>query len=162
MSVWEKFKLSRFENLVVLNEPKDYDRFENQSTELSGNHDGIFAFVYSIEDMVKLVKKVINEELLMENGYLFLAYPKKGNKRYDSYIHRDEIFPALEAKDQYTFNSDLKFNQVAKLDDVFTVMTLKRTKKSTKKKTAASQRVSDYEKLVPEIEEILSNHPDEL
>ncbi len=114
--------------------------------------------------MVKHIKQITEHtHFLPEKGYLFFAYPKKGNTRYDTYVHRDEIFPALEVDDDgYVDGSDIKFSRMVSMDDVFTVVGLKREKKKVKKTTAPSQCVADYEDQVMDIEAILANHPSEL
>ncbi|MGM8213209.1 YdeI/OmpD-associated family protein, partial [Virgibacillus sp. W0430] len=96
-------------------------------------------------------------------GYLFFAYPKKGNKRYDTHIHRDAIFPALKVdEDGYVLNSDIKFSRMVRMDDVYTVVGLKREKKKVRKTAAASQCVADYEDNVKDIKALLADHPNEL
>jgi len=100
---------------------------------------------------------------MVYNGYLFFAYPKKGNTRYKTFVHRDEIFPAMKVgEDGYIADSDMKFSRMVSMDDVFTVVGLKREKKRTKKSVSASQRVADYENNVKDIEALLADHPDEL
>ena len=163
MSIIDKLKLDTYKNLTVLNEPSDYDVFHGYKTALSKNHDAIFIYIETLDEMVHYTKRIINEQLLMEKGYLFFAYPKKGNKRYETYIHRDEIFPAMKVdEDGYIDESDLKFSRMVSMDDVFTVVGLKREKKKAKKSSASSQRVADYEEHVKDIEKILKNHPNEL
>ncbi len=162
MTIIDKLNLSKYKNMVVLDEPSDYDLFKGYKTELSGGHDAIFIFVKTMEEMVKQTQKVIDEEQLLEKGYLFFAYPKKGNKRYDTFIHRDEIFPAMKIDDEgYVKNSDVKFSRMVSMDDVFTVVGLKREKKKAKKSPATSQCVADYEENVKDIEELLVDHPNE-
>ncbi|WP_339226069.1 YdeI/OmpD-associated family protein [Oceanobacillus sp. FSL K6-2867] len=163
MTIINKLNLGKYENMAVIHEPNDYDTFEGYKTTLSGEHDAIFVFVETIEEMVQQTQRMIREEQLLEKGYLFFAYPKKGNKRYETFVHRDEIFPALKVdEDGYVENSDLKFSRMVSMDDVFTVVGLKRDKKSAKKSAAASQCVADYEDNVKDIEKILVDHPNEL
>ena len=88
---------------------------------------------------------------------------KKGNKKYETFVHRDEIFPTLKVGgDGYVDNSDVKFSRMVSMDDVFTVVGLKREKKKTKKSTVASQCVADYEDHVKDIEKLLTDYPNEL
>ncbi|MGO4886664.1 YdeI/OmpD-associated family protein [Anaerobacillus sp. MEB173] len=163
MTIIDKLNLSKYKNMAVLHQPSDYDLFIGYKTTLSGDHDAIFIFVETIDDMVNHTQKVINEEQLLEKGYLFFAYPKKGNKRYDSFIHRDDIFPAMKVgEDGYVKNSDVKFSRMVSMDNVFTVVGLKREKKKDKKSSAASQCVADYEDNVKDIEKLLTDHPNEL
>lgn len=163
MSIVEKLNLTKYKNMAVINQPDDYTIFTNPTTSFSENHDAIFIFVKTIDEMVKHIQDIIDHDLLLENGYVFLAYPKKGNKRYESYVHRDEIFPAMKVGDDgYVGDSDIKFARMVSMDDVFTVVGLKREKKKVKKTAAASQCVSDYENNVKDVEQLLSDHPSEI
>ena len=162
-SIIDKLKLTTYQDLVVLHQPVDVNEFSGMKNELSEDHDAIFIFVETLDDMVKHTDRIIHHGQLRQGGYLFFAYPKKGNKRYETFIHRDEIFPAMSVdEDGYVKNSDLKFSRMVSMDDVFTVVGLKRTKRKESKPTAASQCVADYEDHVKEIERILADHPSEL
>lgn len=163
MSIIDKLKLNKYNNLAVLNQPSDYAVFNEYKTTLSGEHDAIFIFVETLDEMTEFFRKVNVEEQLLKKGYLFFVYPKKGNKRYDTYVHRDDIFPAMKVgEDGYVENTDVKFSRMVSMDDVFTVVGLKREKKKEKKSSAPSQCVADYENNVYDIEEILADHPNEL
>lgn len=50
--------------------------------------------------MVTYLQKVLKDNSLVEQGYLFFVYPKKGNKKYEQFIHRDEIFPAIHVDEE--------------------------------------------------------------
>jgi hypothetical protein len=164
MTIIDKLKLNKFTNMAVVNQPSDYDVFTEQMTTLSKNHDAIFIFVETIDEMVTHTQFIINnEQLLLEKGYVFFAYPKKGNTRYKTFIHRDEMFPAMNVgEDGYVGNSDIKFARMVSMDDVFTVVGLKREKKKAKKTPTASQCVADYEDNVKDVEALLADHPNEL
>lgn len=163
MTIINKLKLDKYDNMAVLNQPADYSLFNDYKTELTGGHDAIFVFVETIDDMVNQTKKIIKEQSLLEKGYLFFAYPKKGNKKFETYVHRDEIFPALKVDDEgYVDNSDLKFSRMVSMDDVFTVVGLKNEKKKARKSPAASQSVGDYEEKVKDIENLLADYPEVL
>jgi hypothetical protein len=163
MTIMDKLKLSKYKNMAVLNEPSDYNIFKGYKTTLTKEHDAILVFVETLDEMVKYTEKIMNEGQLLEKGYLFLAYPKKGNKRYDTFVHRDEIFPAMKVdEDGYIKNSDLKFSRMVSMDEVFTVVGLKREKRKAKKSNAASQCVADYEDNVKDIINLLKDHPDVL
>lgn len=164
MSVIDKLKLNKYTNMVVINEPSDYDVFTGKETVFSKEHDAIFIFVETLDEMVKQTNFIIsNEELLIEKGYLFFAYPKKGNSRYSTFIHRDEMFPALNVgEDGYVGESDIKFARMVSMDDIFTVVGLKREKKKATKTSAMSQCVADYADRIQDVEALLANHPNEL
>ncbi|QWH12257.1 hypothetical protein EXW38_13230 [Bacillus mycoides] len=164
MSVIDKLKLNKYTNMVVINEPNDYEVFGDKPTTFSKEHDAVFIFVETLDEMVEHTNFIIkNEELLLEKGYVFFAYPKKGNARYSTFIHRDEMFPALNVgEDGYVGNSDIKFARMVSMDDVFTVVGLKREKKKVKKTPAASQCVADYADRIQDVEALLANHPTEL
>ncbi|MDM5438943.1 YdeI/OmpD-associated family protein [Bacillus hominis] len=164
MSVIDKLKLNKYTNMVVINEPNDYEVFGDKPTTFSKEHDAVFIFVETLDEMVEHTNFIIkNEELLLEKGYVFFAYPKKGNARYSTFIHRDEMFPALNVgEDGYVGNSDIKFARMVSMDDVFTVVGLKREKKKAKKTPATSQCVADYADRIQDVEALLANHPAEL
>ncbi|KEK23403.1 YdeI/OmpD-associated family protein [Bacillus gaemokensis] len=164
MTIIEKLNLNKYTNMVVVNQPKDYDVFTEQTITIAKDHDVIFIFVETIDEMVEHTQFIItNEELLLEKGYLFFAYPKKGNTRYKTFIHRDEMFPALKVgEDGYVDNSDIKFARMVSMDDVFTVVGLKREKKKAKKTSAASQCVADYVENIKDVEALLADYPTEL
>ena len=42
MSVIDKLKLNKYTNMVVINEPSDYDIFTGKETAFSKGHDAIF------------------------------------------------------------------------------------------------------------------------
>ncbi|WEG17344.1 YdeI/OmpD-associated family protein [Alkalihalophilus pseudofirmus] len=163
MDIIDKLKLDKYQNMVVLHQPNDYDMFKGFNSEVSGKHDAIFIFVETIEEIVNETQTILNEQNLLDKGYLFFAYPKKGNKRYSTFVHRDEIFPALKVgEDGYVKNSDLKFSRMVSMDHVFTVVGLKHEKKQLKKSPSASQCVADYEENIKEVEKLLTMHPTEL
>lgn len=147
--------------MAVINQPKDYDIFTGQNQTLEQEHDAIFIFVETLDEMVVHTKEVIERQLLLPKGYLFFAYPKKGNKRYNMSIHRDEIFPAMKVDEEgYVPHSDLKFSRMVRMDDVFTVIGLKREQRTKKKTVSASQRVADYAENIKDIEALLADDPD--
>lgn len=163
MTIFNKLNLDKYINMVTINQPSDYHLFSGHATTLSKDHDAIFIFVETVDEMIAQTHAIINEDLLLEKGYLFFAYPKKGNTRYKTFIHRDEIFPALKVgEDGYVGNSDLRFSRMVSMDNVFTVVGLKREKKKEKKSEAASQRIADYQDNVKDIELLLVEYADVL
>jgi len=160
MSIIDKLNLTKYNHLVVLNQPEDNDVFDAYPTELTGAHDAIFIFVQTLDEMIRYTRYIIDGQHLAENGYLFFAYPKKGNKRYGTYVHRDEILPAMGAdEDGYVGNSDLKFARMVGMDEVFTVIGIKREKRKAAKTSAVSLRVGDYADQVKDVEELLASYP---
>ncbi|GEN52638.1 YdeI/OmpD-associated family protein [Halobacillus faecis] len=160
-TIKDKLKLTKYKNLAVLHQPEDYDLFDEESSTLSEHHDAIFIFVKNLEEMQANLQTFLDhEDIVAEKGYVFFAYPKKGNTRYDSYIHRDDMFPALRiGEDKYVEGSDIKFSRMVSMDDVFTVVGMKREKKKATKTAAASQCVADYEDLVKDVEHLLHDDP---
>lgn len=164
MSIVDKLKLSNYENMAVLHKPEGYEFFDEHSNSLSEKHDALFIFVKTIEEMAENLNYVVaNDDVLKQKGYVFFAYPKKGNKKYETYIHRDDMFPALNVgEDGYVKNSDIKFSRMVSMDDVFTVVGMKKEKKKAPKTAPSSQCVADYEEKVKDVEELLAEHPTEL
>lgn len=166
-SIVEKLNLQKYKTAAVLNLPPETDDLAEMTfdSELTKNkYDLIFAFVLDMDALKATVSKVIEEDRLEQGGYLYLAYPKKGNKKYPSFIHRDELLDGLGAdEDGYVGTSSIKFARMVGMDEVFTVVGLKEDSQSRKRPLAPSrpsQRVDDYEALVPEVEKDLNDAPE--
>ncbi|MFD1414899.1 YdeI/OmpD-associated family protein [Oceanobacillus jeddahense] len=163
MSIIDKLKLDKYKSLAIINKPADYHMFTEQNQALQQGHDAIFIFVETLDEMITYTNQILEKKLLLPKGYLFFAYPKKGNKRYNTSIHRDEIFPAMKVDEEgYVPESDLKFARMVRMDDVFTVIGLKREERKEKKPTSSSQRVADYAEKVKDVEALLVEFPEVL
>ena len=165
-SIVEKLNLHKYQQVAVLDCPEATHYFsdlESYDPELTAPHyDLIFAFVFDMAGMQALVKTVIDKGILAPGGYLYIAYPKKGNKVYETFIHRDSLFEGLGADEQgYIGASRLKFARMVGLDDVFTVVGLKNDVGSKMKaSTKASQSVDDYIDRIADVEKDLKDTPD--
>lgn len=169
-TIVEKLSLTKYSKVAVLYTPEKEEALAELTSadhELKENekYDLIFAFVLDMNELQQLVTNVIEQQALLEGGYLYAAYPKKGNKVYATYIHRDELLAGLGANEEgYIGTSQLKFSRMVGMNDVFTIVGLKH--ESSKKKTSTakkpSQLVDDYIAYIPNIEEDLSQAPNEL
>lgn len=165
-TIVEKLNLLKFEKAAVLNKPEDEHSLSGlgeYDTELKdGSYDLIFAFVFNMESLQTLVNKVIDHNCLNPGGYLYAAYPKKGNNVYSTYIHRDSLLEGLgAAEDGYIGTSSIKFARMVGLNDVFTVVGFKQ--EARKKKDASSkpsQSVDDYVSMIPDVENDLRDTPE--
>lgn len=159
----KKFKLNDELSVAIVNQPQDLP-LEGISQVGEAPFDRIISFVFSVDEMVTYLQKVLEDTSLKEQGYLFFVYPKKGNKKYEQFIHRDEIFPAIQVDDEkYIVGSDLKFASLMSLDETFSILSIKRDGKGKgKKKTASSQCVSDYESMIPQLRDSLADNPHDL
>lgn len=164
-TIVDKLNLRKYKRLAILNKPKEANYFlglEEYDQQLLSKYDAIFAFVLDMHEMREMVEKIIQNESLNRKGYIFLAYPKKGNKVYPTYIHRDELFKGLNTDSEgYVGKSTIKFARMVGLDDVFTVIGLKEEEKNKKETVSskASQRVDDYIEKILDIENDLSDSP---
>ncbi|MCC2686906.1 MAG: hypothetical protein K0R75_3805 [Paenibacillaceae bacterium] len=169
-TIVEKLNLNKYDKAAVLNMPEGENLLAGlkpHDTELKGSeYDLIFAFVLDMGALQNLMNRVIADNLLQPGGYLYTAYPKKGNKVYPTFIHRDELFAGLGAdKEGYVGTSGIKFARMVGLDDVFTVVGFKSEAKSKGKKPASakpSQKVGDYEGNIADIEGDLQDAPQTL
>ncbi|SMF63929.1 Uncharacterized conserved protein YdeI, YjbR/CyaY-like superfamily, DUF1801 family [Paenibacillus uliginis N3/975] len=165
-SIVEKLSLQKYEQVAILNQPEGTNYF----AELTGYdtmlkehaYDLIFAFVLDIESLKELVDLVIERQHLNTNGYLFAAYPKKGNKVYPTFIHRDDLLEGLGSDEKgYVGTSNIKFARMVGLDDVFTVVGLKEDAKGKAQTSSKpSQCVDDYISLIPSVEKDLEDTPE--
>ncbi|MED3571104.1 YdeI/OmpD-associated family protein [Cytobacillus praedii] len=163
-TIVEKLNLQKYQKAAVLNLPEGADylaELADYDKELADTYDLIFAFVLDMESLQSVVNDVIQNNYLNKNGYIFLAYPKKGNKVYPTFIHRDDLLAGLGAdEDGYVGASNIKFARMVGLDDIFTVVGLKEDSKGKNSvSTKASQCVDDYIEMIPEIERDLQERP---
>lgn len=163
-SITDKLNLHKYEKKAVLHMPQDsayLDELKNYGTELvpEESYDLIFAFVFNMDSMKQLALEVVKNSYLNKGGYLFFAYPKKGNKLYSTYIHRDEILGGLGADaDGFIGSSNIKFSRMVGMDETFTVVGLKEDSKiKNKPSTKASQCVDDYIEDMAQIEKDLKD-----
>ena len=164
-TIVEKLKLLKYDQVAVLNKPEGTDylaELTGYDTSLKRKYDLIFAFVLDMASLRELVDRVIEHQHLKSNGYLFAAYPKKGNKVYPTFIHRDDLLSGLGSDENgYVGTSDIKFARMVGLDDVFTVVGLKEDAKGKDKlSTKPSQSVDDYISFIPHVEQDLADAPE--
>ena len=167
-SLTKRLGLGKFQKRAVLGKARaladDFAEQEAYDTDLdSGKYDLIFSYILTLEELNERVWDTINHERLNPEGYLYIAYPKIGNKSYDTSVHRDAIFPKLGVDDGngYVGDSTLKFARMVKLDDTFTLVGMKNDVKGKGKPTKASSgNVADYEKFIPDVKQYLEEgHP---
>ena len=78
MSIIDKLKLNKYTNMVVINEPSDYDILPGKKLLFQKEHDAIFIFVETLDEMVKQTNFIIsNEELLIEKD-TYSSHIRKG------------------------------------------------------------------------------------
>ena len=165
-SIIEKLSLHKYPSKLILHKPDDimdFDELEHDKSIKKDKYDLVFVFVFQLEDLSKLLKLVVEKNLLNEKGYLFFAYPKKNNPKYKEYIERDHIFPETKPdEDGYVQGSMLKFSRMVSLNDVFTIVGLKAEPKKQKKSQAEkkSQSVDDYIQYIEDIQQFLVDDND--
>jgi len=164
-TIVEKLKLTKYEKVAVLGKPEHGEylsELEGYDTNLSDKYDLIFAFIQNGDELRSLVNNIIEGDYLHKSGYVYIAYPKKGNRVYPTYIHRDELFTLIEAnEDGYVRESNIKYSRMVGLDDVFTVVGLKEDSKGKNKiSSRASQCVDDYVGKIADIEKDLQAYPE--
>lgn len=82
-----------------------------------------------------------------------MIYPKKGNKRFDSWIGRNDIFPFLHVSEETGYVGDmaLKFNSMSSFNENLAVVGLRHLPGKPAKNSGVSQHVEDYVGHVPEL-----------
>ncbi len=74
-----KFKLTADSNIHIHNAPDTFS-LEDIETSTAKPYDRVIAFVFTIEELTSYLKHCIANQLITEQGYLFLVYPKKGEQ----------------------------------------------------------------------------------
>ncbi|NRD79674.1 YdeI/OmpD-associated family protein [Bacillus sp. BRMEA1] len=163
-SVIEKLNLTKYDRKLILQKPEDLQDFEGLDFDSSINQDQydlIVSFVFHLEEFTEQLRMMIEKQLLSSNGYLYFAYPKKNNPKYQEYIERDRLIEALPAdEDGYVLGSGIKFARMVSLNEVFTIVGLKSTPKkaANSSSTKNSQRVDDYIDYIDDIKQYLDKN----
>lgn len=80
-TIVEKLQLAKYKEAVILNQPDGADYFQNlanyEEKLADKQYDLIFDFVETLEELITFVQKVIAENKLAANGYLFSPTLKK-------------------------------------------------------------------------------------
>ena len=167
-SIAERLGFDKFQKRAVLGKERaiadDFADLEAYDTDLgSGKYDLIFDYVLTLEELNARVWDTVKADRLNPEGYLYIAYPKIGNKKYSTSVHRDAIFPSLGVDDGngHVGDSTLKFARMVKLDDTFTLVGMKNDVKGKGKPAKTSSgNVADYEKFIPDLKKYLdTGHP---
>lgn len=162
-ALFQKLKLDKFTKIAWMNKSKEnsvFDDLELSMAKKGEAYDLLLIYVYSLEEMKEFLLKIIQDTLLMENGAVYLLYPKVKNPLGHPAIGRDEIFPFLDVNEEgYALNSTLKFNEMNKLDESYTLIGLKNSLSFKPQRNTPSQRVEDYADKVNYVKVYLQDYP---
>ncbi len=165
-SIVDKLKIEKFSTKLILAAPEDILDFNRVKMDTEINKEQyqfVFIFIHTIEEFISYLKTLIEKDLVQENGFVYFAYPKKNNPKYENYIERDRIFDYIDPKKEgFVQNSNLKFSKMVSLNEVYTIIGLKSMKKNMQKPktTKNSQCVDDYIDFVDTIKIQLVNNED--
>ena len=166
----KKLRLDKYQKKLVLNLPAfvtDLEGLEFDRQITRDTYDLILAFVLNLEEMAAIIRQVDAQNLLTDNGLLYLVYPKKGNKIYPQFIGRDDIFPYLHVSLETGLveGTRLKFNVMNAFNETFTTTGLKCLDAKAFKSAQAgreSQSSNLFVDQIPALELWLEGRPDEL
>ena len=160
-ALYNKLRFDKFPKKLIQNKPGNMTELDGVcfETKAKGVYDLVFAFVFSLDEMEETIRSVSAKGLLAEGGCLYLAYPKKGNKKYNEYINRDDIFPRLDVdeEDGFVNGLPLKFSKMAALNETFTVVGLRCFNDKSSVKKSAGNCVDDYIEKIPELRAALQS-----
>lgn len=161
----KKLNLNKFNTISLFNNAKEENVISKETfetTQLSKQYDCVFSFCYSLKEMKTTIFSLAKQQSLIENGVLYLLYPKQKNILGHKPIHRDAIFPYLNVDEEtgYVVGTSYKFNKMVSLDDNYTLIGLKYDLK--KRKDAPSQCVDDYIDNIEILKNKLLNYPEQL
>ncbi len=165
-ALYKKLMLGNFSRILLQNKPDGVKEFDGLpfDTVPDGEYDLLLAFVFDLDEMKSVIDQTVRSNLLTRAGYLYFAYPKKGNNQYTKHIDRDAIFPHLGIDEETGFipGTALKFSKMVSLNDVFTVVGLKKDSVQIGKRAGNSNRVDDYVEKIPELRARLEERPEVL
>lgn len=166
-NVVTKLRLEKYSNRLVLNLPDHVTELQLLQYDQSitrTQYDLIMAFVLNLEEMAAVIHQVDGQNLLADDGLLYLVYPKKGNRIYTQFIGRDDIFPYLHVSHETGLvdKTRLKFNSMSAFNETFTVTGLKCLGAKAMQTTLAgreSQSSNQYVDQIPALEQWLEGRP---
>ncbi len=156
----KKLSLEKYPRKLMQNAPEGWSLLSGTGfdTVPEGVYGLSLRFVFALPEMRDAIAAAPADGLLAPGGYLYLAYPKKGNKLYP-HIDRDSLFPFLSVNDDDGYVADLpmKFSKMVALDEVFTLVGIKYLP-DRPKDTRESQSVDLYADRVCDIRALLDHH----
>lgn len=164
----QKLKLEKYKTLLLWDLPQhQVQEFKDKENKISDElvltldkkekpFDGVIATALNLQEMEQKIDAAWDEALLSPNGYLYLLYPKKGNKLYDQFVPRDDIMTLDMDEEGYFKNTDLKFSKMLAYDANYTVLGVKYQVKKKKPSKKPSQLVEDYVHRVEELQTLLA------
>lgn len=90
-----KLKLEKYPVLHLDDRVKELAAFRDTLSVEVAPYDALVTVVLDLKGMEMALRTVSKGEALKDEGMLFMLYPKKGNKHYESFIHRDHIFKSI-------------------------------------------------------------------
>jgi hypothetical protein len=160
-AIIDKFKLNSYKALPILNLP-EYLNEELKSitpAPLLTKQEAVLVFTTSNADFFQQLESLVKQDVLEDKGVLLICYPKKGNPRYPSTVHRDEIFVKVGMNnDGFIYGSSYMFNRMLAFDETFTLLEVKKLL-NFKPGSRPSQSGADFIKYIPDIEGLLKDEP---
>lgn len=161
--ICQKLRIENFVRKAIIDCPADIDAFEGiaHDTQLrAGSYDFILYFVFTLDQFRDRIMDIIAHNRLNPDGMVYFTYPKKGNRKYEQYIGRDDFFTIIDMNAEgYVAGSRVKFNKMVALDDTFTVIGLKHTVRS-RSDARPPRCVTAFADRLPDIEAKLTSYPD--
>lgn len=154
-----KLKLDRFQSIGLMTMPLEVVEFDDLGLEKDltrGPFDCLISAALDLNEMKQLIEWTA-EDKLNPDGVLYILYPKKGNRRYEFWINRDDLFSLDVDESGFFGRTDLKLNSMTSFDDVFTVAGVKRIVSRQYKPAKVSQSVADYRHRLEELRELLTD-----
>lgn len=122
------------------------------------HHQVIVSFVNKLSQMKQAVEYA--NQYLIDDGLLYLVYPKLNNKLNLKGIHRDHIFPYLLVDETtgYVKDTNMRFNQMRSYDNNQTLLGIKKDTKRKERKKNQKETV-DYSEKIGDARKLLIDLP---
>ena len=163
-AIIDKFKLTAYKTLPIINLP-EYLKEELsviKPVPLLPKQAAILVFTTSHAEFFQKLEELVKADVLEDKGVILICYPKRGNPKYPSTVHRDEIFVKVGMdNDGFIYKSPYMFNRMLGFDDNFTLLEVKKLL-NFKPGSRPSQSGADFVKYIPDIEVMLKDEPEAL
>jgi hypothetical protein len=137
-TVIQKLRFTGQNPILILNAPESFKDIMNElstdiHTKAAGKYDYILAFFTSIKETEQIAKELT--EMIADEGFLWVCYPKGTSKKYKSDLNRDKTVNVFAP---YNFEAVT----LVAIDDDWSAIRVKNVDliKTMKRKTATSER----------------------
>lgn len=157
----KKFNLDILPKLLVLHLPNNitlFDELHFDKVIISFEYDLIVVFVFTLQEIKKMLYDIYDKNLLSNGGYLYFIYPQKGNQEYRSHIDTKDILTYFHISKEYPYmsNTYLKYTMSYYFNETYSMIDFRYINDKITR-TTISSTIIDYASYIPDIKKVITS-----